>query len=265
VLAEEGKQASGDKSVALFDQAVRAYRSTLEVRTKAGLPQAWATTQFNLGVTLNSEGALIGKDKAAALYDQAAQAFRSVLEVITRDNMPTSWANAQFCLGNTLEAESEHVSGEKVATLLDQAATAFQNALQVYTRADFPTAWPGVQMALMEVDLLAAHFATCLQVATPLKEATLSPELIPVRDATYLACEWGAGNKNSALAMEKTLLAEASQSRPDSWDFIETNHFLSNSPAFENGRPAWIALFTALQNGDASGATAALHQLDPLF
>ncbi len=44
-LADEGERASGDKAAALFDQAVQAYRSALEVYTKADLPQDWATTE----------------------------------------------------------------------------------------------------------------------------------------------------------------------------------------------------------------------------
>ena len=38
-LEDEGERVSGDKSAALLDQAVQAFRSALEVRTKADLPQ----------------------------------------------------------------------------------------------------------------------------------------------------------------------------------------------------------------------------------
>ena len=49
------------------------------------------------------------------------------------------------------------------------------------------------------------------------------------------------------------------------WDFSGTIHFLSNSPAFRKGRASWIALLTAIQNGDSAGMTAALHQLEPIL
>src|SRR6516165_2926983 len=41
----------------LRSQAVSAYRSALEVRTREQLPQHWATTQNNLGIALRDEAA----------------------------------------------------------------------------------------------------------------------------------------------------------------------------------------------------------------
>ena len=40
----------------LFNQAVQAFRSALEVRTKAALPQDWAMTQITLGNALWGRG-----------------------------------------------------------------------------------------------------------------------------------------------------------------------------------------------------------------
>ena len=71
---DEGERASGDKAAALFDQAVQADRSVLEVYTKADLPQEWAMTQNNLGLALWDEGERASGDKAMALLAQAVQA-----------------------------------------------------------------------------------------------------------------------------------------------------------------------------------------------
>jgi hypothetical protein len=49
------------------------------------------------------------------------------------------------------------------------------------------------------------------------------------------------------------------------WDSSGAVHVLSTSPAFEKGRTSWIALFTAVQNGNSAGLTTALHQLEPLM
>jgi hypothetical protein len=38
--------------MALLDEAVQAYKSALEVRTKTDLPQDWAQTEMNLGDAL---------------------------------------------------------------------------------------------------------------------------------------------------------------------------------------------------------------------
>ncbi len=117
-LWNEGERASGDKAVALLDQAVQAYRSALEVYTKADLPQDWAATQNNLGTALMDEGERASGDKAAALFDQAAQAYRSALEVFTKADLPQDWANTQNNLGNALEDEAERASGDKATALL---------------------------------------------------------------------------------------------------------------------------------------------------
>jgi hypothetical protein len=49
------------------------------------------------------------------------------------------------------------------------------------------------------------------------------------------------------------------------WDFTGSLQILSTSPNFTGGRSSWIALFTAVQNGDRTGMTAALHQLEPIL
>ena len=91
-LLREGERAGGEKSVALLDSAVQAYRSALEVRTKADLPQDWATTQNNLGLALLDEGERASGEQSAALLEQAMQAYRSALEVFTKVDAPYYWA-----------------------------------------------------------------------------------------------------------------------------------------------------------------------------
>ena len=41
--------------------------------------------------------------------------------------------------------------------------------------------------------------------------------------------------------------------------------YLATSPVFAPGRDSWVALFTAIQNGDSAGMTAALQQLEPIL
>jgi hypothetical protein len=47
-LKEEGQRASGDKAVALFDQAAEACRNALDVYNKADFPRYWAMTMRGL-------------------------------------------------------------------------------------------------------------------------------------------------------------------------------------------------------------------------
>jgi tetratricopeptide (TPR) repeat protein len=264
-LMHEGEGASGDKAVALLDQAVRAYRSALEVYTKADMPQAWASAQNNLGIALMDEEEWASGDKAAALLDQAVQAFRSALEVRTKADLPQDWAATQNNLGLALEAEGQRASGDRAAALFDQAVLAYRSALEVYTKADLPEKWAGTEMNLMELNLWAGHFTVCLQQAAVLDDDALPPPGLAIRDAMKLACQWGAGDRGAAASTETALASKPPVFQSDYWDFSGTIDFLSHAHAFEKGRASWIALFTAMQNGDAAGMTAALHQLEPLL
>jgi len=264
-LDDEGERAGGDKAVALLDHAVLAYRSALEVFTRADLPQYWATTQNNLGLALEDEGERAGGDQAVSLFDQAVQAYRSALEVYTKADLPQDWATTQSNLGAALAEEGEHAGGEKALAFLDQAVQAFRSALEVRTKADLPQDWATTQTNLVTANLAAGRFHQCLQQARALTGDFLTPYQTVVRDALQIACQWGTEDKSAASQTEKTLLAEAAKSPSGFWNFTGTTHFLSNSPAFANGRPSWIALFTSLQNGDSAGMTAALHQLEPIL
>ena len=51
-LKEQAIRSEGALGTELLAQAVAAYRSALEVRTREQLPQNWAMTQNNLGLTL---------------------------------------------------------------------------------------------------------------------------------------------------------------------------------------------------------------------
>ena len=101
---------------------MQAYRSALEVYTKADLPQNWAATQNNLGNALRNEGERADGDKAAALLDQAVQAYRSALEVRTKANDPYHWARTMRNLslvykdqGNTAAAQQALADANSVS------------------------------------------------------------------------------------------------------------------------------------------------------
>jgi tetratricopeptide (TPR) repeat protein len=303
-LMYEGERAGGEKAMDLFDQAVQAYQHALEVETKADLPQGWAMTEHDLGTALDEEGVRAAGDKAMALLDQAVQAYRHALEVETKADLPQLWAITEQNLGHALTDEGERTSGDKAIALFGQAAQAFRSALEVRTKADLPQDWVATEenlmalyhdgtfqfadalnigkeladfnpsadnrMNLLEAELTEANFQECIQQAAKLDDQTLAQQkgYMPVRDVIGFACLWGVRENTAALAADQRILArvQADPSYSQSgWSFTGTLHFLSVSPAFANGRASWIALFTAVQNGDAAGMAAALHQLQPLL
>jgi hypothetical protein len=145
----------------------------------------------------------------------------------------------------------------------DRALELDREVVQIEVRQKSATV--GAQMNLDEAMLTAGDFTFCAAPALPHEHASFTASQDLIEDTLDLACFWGAGNKHAALAMERELLSKGPVLQKDSWVFTGTLHFLSISPAFEKGRVAWIALFTAVQDGDAVGMTKALHELEPLM
>ncbi len=76
-------------------RAIAAYRSALEVYTRADMPAQWATTQNNLGNALTTLGQRAGGEAGVSSLQDAVTAYRSALEVRTRADMPADWAATQ--------------------------------------------------------------------------------------------------------------------------------------------------------------------------
>lgn len=265
ILLDEGQITSGAQSVAFLDQAVQALHSALEVYTRADLPQDWAATQNNLGNALMMEALRSSGDRRAALLDQAVQAYQSALQVFTKADIPQEWARTENNLGDALAEESFNVSWSGDAALAAQAMEAYRRSLEVLTKAGFPEQWAQTQINLEEISLRTARFQSCLDQAGILTDDSLPPPDFIIRDSMKLACQWAIGNRPAALTTEKALSSRAGSLAAGFWDFSGTIRFVSASPAFQSGRPSWVALFTAVQGGDGPGMTAALHQLEPLL
>ncbi len=265
VLSDEAQYAAGDAAVALFDQAAQAFSNSLEIFTRTGLPQSWAAAQQNLGLALESEAAHATGDKATALFGRAIEAFQHALEVRTKTNLPQDWAATEVGLGNTLMTEGEITGGEKAAPLLNEAIQDYEDALEIYTKAGSPSLWVLTEMNLTEAEFTAGQSDSCLQQVKAVADTDLPRPEILAKRVFELACAWSGRDKSEALAADKALLSDSPVPSAGDWDFTGVNRFVSNSPAFAPGRASWIALFTAVQNGDGAGMTAALKQLEPIL
>jgi tetratricopeptide (TPR) repeat protein len=112
----------------LLEQAVAAYKSALEVYTKAHLPQDWARTQNNLGFALWDLGTRSGGEEGRKLLEQAVAAYKSALEVYTKADLPQDWALTQNDLGLALHDLGTRSGGEEGRKLLEQAVAAYKSA-----------------------------------------------------------------------------------------------------------------------------------------
>ena len=88
-------------------------RSALEVRTRADLPQDWATTQNNLGDALKELGTRSAGEEGRKLLQDAVAAYRSALEVMTKADLPQDWATTQNNLGDALGVLADQLGGEE--------------------------------------------------------------------------------------------------------------------------------------------------------
>ena len=301
IFIAAGRLETGDKAQALFSSAVQNFQAALQVYTKASLPQQWAGTQNDIGNVYLGAGRIATDDQAGPLLDHAAQSYQRAIEIYTKDNFPQQWAGIQNNLGAALNREAEHSSQDKASALLDQAINAMQRSLEVYTKTAFPLEWgrtqnnlalahaaqgnypaaltdyenalevdhsPVARLNLASANLRAAHFDVCAQQAAAIDTTQLQPAWALLHQSFKMACQWAAGDKTSALQTEKSLAAMPPVTAPASvfgWNPYGTLHFVSTSPTFATNRPAWLALFTALKNGDPPAMTAALHQLEPLM
>ena len=149
IALQELEKLSGDKEEGdkLLEDAVAAYRSALEVWTKADLPQFWARTQYNLGIALQELWRRSGnKEEDRKLLEGAVAAYRSALEVWTKADLPQDWARTQNDLATALKelgrGSSDNEQGRK---LLEGAVAAYRALLEVYTKADLPQNWARTQ------------------------------------------------------------------------------------------------------------------------
>jgi tetratricopeptide (TPR) repeat protein len=122
----------------LLTKALEAFRSALDIRTKANLPQGWATTQSNLGTALTNQAVLSSGAESIHLLSQAVEAYRAALEVYTKTDLPQDWAGVENNLGIALADQAERSGETPAKNLLVQAIEAYRAALEVYSEQALP-------------------------------------------------------------------------------------------------------------------------------
>ena len=220
-LQELGGKGESAESAASYRDAVAAFRSALEVYTRATLPQDWAATQNNLGIALSGQAARTSGQAGVNLLIQAVIAYRRALEVHTRATLPQKWATTQSNLGAALSGQAGRASGQSAVFLLAQAVAAYRSVLEVRTRATLPQDWARTQNNLgaaltdqaghtsgqAAVDLLAqavAAFRSALEVCT---RATFPQDWAKIQNNLGVALRDQAGRARGQAAAD--LLAQA--------------------------------------------------------
>jgi tetratricopeptide (TPR) repeat protein len=124
---------------AALGAAISVDRSILQTWPREQDPEAWARTERNLGLALETLG---DREGSTDLLEQAVTANRAALEVRTRDRNPVGWAIAEITLGNSLEdlGERESSTGKQ-----DEAIKIYHEVLQVVTSTSAPLPWANAQ------------------------------------------------------------------------------------------------------------------------
>ncbi len=120
---------AGDNSA--LSEAIKRYRSVLNVWTRERVPLDWAATQNNLGAALSRLG---DRESDTQRLQQAVEVFRAALTEFTRQRVrvPLDWAMTQNNLGNALGRLGERESGTQH---LRDAVAALDQALEVFRTA----------------------------------------------------------------------------------------------------------------------------------
>jgi hypothetical protein len=234
-----------------------------------GFQELWMGAVWLAANARSREGEVAPADQSLPLLAQSAADFGSLAREYAVLGDRQRAAAAQLGLAVALTEQGERTGGDKAAELFDQAVQAYQSSLEVFTRDDLTEDWAWTHINLASLDLATGRFTACLNGIAPLDDTTQVVSVLPafqgpIPDALSLACQWGAGDKGAASQTEKAILS-ASYPRSGFWDLNAAIYFLSNSPAFANGRASWVALFTAVQNGNIAGMHTALHQLEPIL
>ncbi|MCB2099903.1 MAG: tetratricopeptide repeat protein [Rhodobacterales bacterium] len=131
-----GERESGS---ARLEEAIDAYRATLEEWTRERVPLKWAGAQNNLGSALQALGE---RESGTARLEEAVAAYRAALEEWTRERVPLQWATTQNNLGIALRTLGERESG---TARLEEAVAAYRAALEEWTRDRVPLDWAMTQ------------------------------------------------------------------------------------------------------------------------
>ena len=94
-------------------EAIRLYRTNLDLLNRETYPEPWAETQHNLGNALLMHA--VRSDERLSLLAEAVEAFRAAVQVSTRTEFPDEWTQTQISLGSALMVLGRRCEGAEGA------------------------------------------------------------------------------------------------------------------------------------------------------
>jgi tetratricopeptide (TPR) repeat protein len=136
---------SRESGVARLNEAVAAYRASLELFGREEAPQEWSAIHNNLGNTLQALGS---RENGTARLEGALEAYRVALPGLSREREPQNWARAQNNIGGVLMRIGERVEDPAA---LNEALAALLEALKERSPERTPVEWAATQNNLGSV------------------------------------------------------------------------------------------------------------------
>ena len=214
--AADALYAQGDEfgDSAALAEAVKSYRSALNLAPRALVPLDWATTQNNLGAALWRLGE---RESGTGKLEEAVSAYREALKERTRERVPLQWSEVQDNLGLALWRLGERESG---TGKLEEAVSAYREALKERTRERVPLEWAKTQNDLGNalVSLGARESGT-----GKLEEAVSAyREALKERTRERVPLEWAKTQNNLGIVL--TFLGESESGTEKFEDAVSAYH-----------------------------------------
>jgi hypothetical protein len=203
--------------------------------------------------------------------------------VFSKANSPRDWAITQGALSHSLELQEEWEqavdAAEKFLEVFPDDSTELARVEFIHQEIlfNFATAFeinlrrlkidksPLTRLQFLEKHLTTARFSDCIAQSLNFESDGLLAGGVLVRDVLRLTCEYGAGQLTGARQTANVILRETPKLSQPIWEGRGVRHFLDRHPAFAAGRDLWVKLFDKLAEGDGSGLTTVIQQLEETF
>jgi CHAT domain-containing protein len=187
-----------------IEDAITAYKKSLQVYTSTEFPVDWSKVQHNLANTYS----LRTQSDRAQNIENAITAYKLALQVRTREDFPLDWSMTQNNLAN---AYSLRIGGDRAQNIED-AITAYNQALQVRIRERFPLDW-----AMTKNDLACAYkYRIRGDRAQNIEDAiTAYNQALQVRTRENLPLDWAMTLNNLATVYSNRIRGDRVQNIED--------------------------------------------------
>src|SRR5262249_49003695 len=136
------------------------YRSALEVRTKADLPQDWAETQYNLGSALQELGSQLEGEEGLKTQRESVDLLQEVVSYHADDASRYQWASALGSLAFHLVLERQFAEARRRCEEAQMLADEFGDGVEKRDRDDLVF----IQQNLAHALLFQGHYDEALTI-----------------------------------------------------------------------------------------------------